>query len=569
MKRFLPLLFLFFFYLKSYGQVNQFPYLESFENQFLTSGTNVEFLDNWFGNFVDGIRIYPESQNVNSGTSALGLWPIAEEGVDSEEIEITVNVNLDLTEMENIVAKFWVATEATAAYKHVKLYLKQSMDGGLTFGPKFIMGTDYRGFLNADTPYKEFIFPLHTDANNNPNVVLQFIAKSGARKGTVAKLLIDDVYIYSAPEDIFPPLAVEPKPLNVNEINIRFNESIDESTLQPANFIFSPGSSSGHGGTGSGGHKMADLTELPTVGSITIKGPDLITLNLSTPIEIGKYYDLTISNIKDLAGNTIITTTSTIIYNPLTEGLVISEIMYDEPPKEQYDNLEFIELYNVTDEPIELGGLMIKGGIASGKLPEFTLQPDSYWVTAKSASAFYNFFGVIVHEWMGANLSNDEPESLYIVNTEHHSGVKIDSLTYTAGSPWPEGAAGLGHSMELIDPLADNSDPSNWKNSNTFFGSYYGYDIYATPGAPNSVLGIDDSVLDKTIKIYPNPVNDVLTIDSNVQLKKVEFYSILGKMVKEIETGFNSISTHDLTSGIYIVKIYSNNSSLIKKILKN
>jgi hypothetical protein len=243
--------------------------------------------------------------------------------------------------------------------------------------------------------------------------------------------------------------------------------------------------------------------------------------------------------------------------------------MYDEPPKEQYDNLEFIELYNVTDEPIELGGLMIKGGIASGKLPEFTLQPDSYWVTAKSASAFYNFFGVIVHEWMGANLSNDEPESLYIVNTEHHSGVKIDSLTYTAGSPWPEGAAGLGHSMELIDPLADNSDPSNWKNSNTFFGSYYGYDIYATPGAPNSVLGIDDSVLDKKIKIYPNPVNDVLTIDSNVQLKKVEFYSILGKMVKEIETGFNSISTHDLTSGIYIVKIYSNNSSLIKKILKN
>ena len=572
MKQFIlitTLLFLSSFYFKAFGQVNQFPYLESFENETFTEGTNVYFITNWFGNFVDGIRIYPESQNVKSGATALGLWPIAEEGEDSEEIEITVNVDLDLTEMENCVVKFWVATQATAAYKHVKLYVKQSMDGGLTFGPKFIMGTDYRGFLNADTPYKEYIFPLHTNANNNSNVVLQFIAKSGARKGTVAKLLIDDVYIYSAPVDIFPPLAVEPKPLNVNEINIRFSESVDETTLVHDNFIFSPGSTSGHGGSGSGGHKMANLTELPTVGSITLNEPDMITLNLNTPIEIGKYYDLTISNIKDLAGNTIITTTSTIIYNPLTEGLIITEIMYDEPPKEQNDNLEFIEIYNVTNEPIELGGLMIKGGIASGKLPEFTLQPDSYWVTAKNTSAFYNFFGVIVHEWMGANLSNDEPESLYIVNTNHHSDVKIDSLTYRAGSPWPEGAAGLGYSMELIDPLADNSNPSNWKNSNNFFGTYNGYDIYATPGAPNSTLGLDNLLLEKAIRLYPNPVLDHLTIDSDIQLKKVEMYSMFGKKVKDINSGFKFISTHTLSHGMYIVKVYFENSFMYKKIIKN
>ena len=306
MKRILhfTLIFTLCFYNKiAFGQVNIFPYTESFENETFTEGTNVDFITNWFGNYVDGTRIFQENTNVNSGASALGLWPIAEEGGDSEEIEIIVNVNLDLTCMENVVAKFWVATEATAAYKHVKLYLKQSMDGGLTFGPKFIMGTDYRGFLNADTPYKEFTFPLHTEANNNPNVVLQFMAKSGARKGTVAKLLIDDVHIYAAPEDIFPPVAIEPKALNVNEISIRFNESVDETTLNPDNFIFSPGSPTGHGGSGSGGHKIANLKELPTVGSITQTKSDMITLNLNTPINIGKYYDLEISNIKDLAGN--------------------------------------------------------------------------------------------------------------------------------------------------------------------------------------------------------------------------------------------------------------------------
>ena len=572
MKRFIPLILVFCLclcYSKALSQVTQFPYTESFENGTFTQGTNVYFINNWFGSHVDSTRIFQEHTNVKSGSSALGLWPIAEEGVDSEEIEIFVNVDLDLTGMENIVAKFWVATEATADYKHVKLYLKQSMDGGLTFGPKFIMGTDYRGFLNADTPYKEFIFPLHTDANNNPNVVLQFMAKSGARKGTVAKLLIDDVYIYAAPEDIFPPVALEPKPLNVNEISIQFNESVDESTLNPANFVFSLGSPSGHGGSGSGGHKIDNMKELPSVSSITQTKPDMITLNLITPIEIGKYYDLEISNIKDLSGNTMVTSISTFIYNPLTEGLVISEIMYDEPPVEQNDNLEFIELYNNTDAPIELGGLMIKGGIASGKLPEFTLQPDSYWVTAKNAAAFYNFFGFIVHEWMGANLSNDEAESLFIVNTNHHSGVKIDSLTYSPGKPWPEGAAGLGHSMELINLSADNSDPSNWQSSNNYVGNYNGTGIYASPGSVNSTLGTKESFLEKRISIYPNPVKHILTVDAKIQLTKVEVYSILGKKVKEIHSDFKNIQTHNLPKGIYIVKIYSENEFTTKKILKN
>ncbi len=567
MKRILRLLLvilLFSLFTKSYGQVTQFPYNESFETESFIEGTNVYFINNWLGNHVDGIRIFQEKTIVKSHSSALGLWPVTEEGEDDEETEIIAQVNLDLTGLENVVANFWVATAATGAMKHVKLYLKLSVDGGLTFGPKFIMGTDYRGFVNADTPYKEFTFPFHTDTYDNPNVVLQFIAKSGARKGTVAKLLIDDVYIYEAPEDVFPPVAVEPKILNVSEINIRFNESVDASSLDPSNFIFSPGSSTGH--STSGGHKIANINELPVVGSITQTESDLITLNLTTPLNIGKYYDLEISNIKDLVGNTMVTSTSTIIYNPLTEGLVITEIMFDEPPVEQNDNLEFIELYNVTDTPIELGGLMIKGGIASGKLPEFTLQPDSYWITAKNAEAFTNFFGVTAHEWMGANLSNDEAESLFIVNTNHHSGVMIDSLTYHAGAPWPEGAAGLGHSMELINPLSDNTDPANWKSSSNYIGMYNGYEIYASPGA--KTLGIKDNFLAKSISLYPNPVGDAFTINSKVQLTRVEIYSVLGKMVKEIHSDFKAIQTSHLPNGIYIVKIYSNNECTTKKILK-
>jgi hypothetical protein len=375
------------------------------------------------------------------------------------------------------------------------------------------------------------------------------LAKAGAKSGYAAKILIDDVFIHASPEDIFPPLVADPSVINVNQINIPFSEPLGESALDPNNYTF--------------------LNATPLVDSVTLTKPDMVTLHLSVPIQIGKYYDLQLSNITDIAGNTILTSIFTIVYNPLTEGLVITEIMYDEPPAEQNDYLEFIELYNYTDLPIELGGLMIKGGIASGKLPEYTVQPKSFWVISKDAASFSGFFGVSSYQWHGANLSNDEPEVIFITNTEHHSGVKIDSLTYTIGAPWPVGAAGGGHSMELIDPLLDNSDPSNWKSSSLFFGTYNGYDIYATPGSENSVLGVNNPFAGKKIIIYPNPSKDVLTIDSEIQLTKVEIYSLLGKKVKEVETDFKAISTHNLPQGIYIVKIYSENGFIFKKILKS
>lgn len=555
MKRFILLtlgLYLCCFCSKGFGQVNEFPYNEGFDNQTFIEGENLYFMTNWFGNYVDNIRLFQENTNVKNGTSAIGLWPVVAEGEDEEEVEIFAQVDLDLTGLENVVTTFWVATVATGEMKHVKLYLKLSTDGGLTFGPKVLMGLGELGFQNINTPYQEFTYALHPNAFFNSNVVLQFMAKSGAKKGTAAKVLIDDITIYAADEDTFLPLALEPTVINTNQIDIRFSEPVNTtSALLPDNYTF-----------------LETMT--PQVNSVVLTEADLVTLILDPGISIGKYYDLEIANIEDLAGNTMTTAIVELIYNPLAEGLVITEIMYDEPPVEQNDNLEFIELYNITDVPIELGGLRIKGGIASGKLPEYTLQPGDYWITAKNATAFTSFFGVPAYEWKGANLSNDEAEFIYIQNTDHHSGVMIDSLTYTIGLPWPEGSAGLGYSMELVDPLSDNSNPINWMNALNYAGEYQGNDIYASPGAGRGTLGIPDEPLIKSIKLYPNPVKNVLYINSKTQLKKVELYSLLGNKIKQFTSNLKSIDTNNLPKGIYIVKMYSeNNSATIKKIIKN
>ena len=332
-------------------------------------------------------------------------------------------------------------------------------------------------------PIVEFVYALHPAAFNRSDVVLRFLTKAGARKGTAAKVLIDDVLIYAAESDIFPPIALEPRITSIDNIRIEFSEPVGENAFIISNY---------------------SINSIPLEGEVEISTEgDVVILHLASPISIGKYYELGIANVEDVAGNVMTPVTSEIIYNPLQKGLVITEIMYDEPPVEQNDDLEFIELYNVTDEPIELGGLRIKGGITSGRLPEYTLEPGAYWVTAKNAAAFTGFFGIPAYEWHGANLSNDEPETIYIINTDHHSEVRIDLVTYNSVSPWPEGAAGGGHSLELCDPYADNNDAANWSEATRYSGTYKDFDIFASPGKGCCTL-VADAGSDKMVSPGPS-----------------------------------------------------------------
>jgi len=82
-------------------------------------------------------------------------------------------------------------------------------------------------------------------------------------------------------------------------------------------------------------------------------------------------------------------------------------------------------------------------------------------------------------------------------------------------------------------------------------------------------LSIDDELLAQAINLYPNPVFDILTIDSEIPLTKVEIYSMLGKKIKEINSDFNSIPAENLSNGVYIFKIYSENGITSKKLIKN
>ncbi len=82
------------------------------------------------------------------------------------------------------------------------------------------------------------------------------------------------------------------------------------------------------------------------------------------------------------------------------------------------------------------------------------------------------------------------------------------------------------------------------------------------------ILEVENEIFDESIVFYPNPVTTILTIDSKVPIKKVEIFSVLGQKVKVINSDFKSISTVNLSKGIYMVKIQSENGSIVKKLIK-
>lgn len=74
---------------------------------------------------------------------------------------------------------------------------------------------------------------------------------------------------------------------------------------------------------------------------------------------------------------------------------------------------------------------------------------------------------------------------------------------------------------------------------------------------------------DVSIKLFPNPVNNVVTVYTEAPILKLEIFDISGRRILgALET--NSLNVSSLSSGVYIAKIYKENGVVsTKKFVKN
>lgn len=113
------------------------------------------------------------------------------------------------------------------------------------------------------------------------------------------------------------------------------------------------------------------------------------------------------------------------------------------------------------------------------------------------------------------------------------------------------------------------------KNFSGVIDELYIYDRVLTSTEINTVKNNTGGYLamqsfgskDGLIKIYPNPVKDILNIKINGDIQKAELYNHEGKKIKE--TNQKSINVSSLPQGIYLLKVTDvNNHTGTQKILK-
>lgn len=100
-----------------------------------------------------------------------------------------------------------------------------------------------------------------------------------------------------------------------------------------------------------------------------------------------------------------------------------------------------------------------------------------------------------------------------------------------------------------------------------------GYGIPDLQLALSSALSVDDNVRDNTINVFPNPVKDVVyfKLTSNENYVDVNIFNMLGKHLYHtfITPTNNQMDVSSLSSGMYLIKLESVNTSKTIKVIKH
>ena len=146
--------------------------------------------------------------------------------------------------------------------------------------------------------------------------------------------------------------------------------------------------------------------------------------------------------------------------------LRFTEIMYNPPGGSEY---EFVELHNSGTFDVPLGWHRFDG-IDFTFDGDAVIGPGEFLVLASDndPDAFkLRYPGSAVAGWFRGSLSNNG-ERLALLDAKWRRVVEVD---YSDGQAWSGLADGDGHSLELIDPLADPGAASNWRDSAAKAGS--------------------------------------------------------------------------------------------------
>ena len=231
---------------------------------------------------------------------------------------------------------------------------------------------------------------------------------------------------------------------------------------------------------------------------------DTVTLFLESPLISGETYEITVSEISDIFGNTLknssLSTEYLEIEDALPRDIVVNEILYNPGSSGKAD---FIELYNNSEKNVDLSNWIIGDASQTTTIDlNLRLRPGEF-VALTGSNLFAQKTKNTVALDGFPSLNNYTPDDIYLRN---ENGTTIDSLRYYQS--W--GGSEAGTSIERKDPLAASNDKSNWQTNSSEEGS--------SAGAQNISFQKDTQP--------PELVFSKLTADANIEIHFSEFIQL-------------------------------------------
>ena len=242
---------------------------------------------------------------------------------------------------------------------------------------------------------------------------------------------------------------------------------------------------------------------------------DLKTVHLffSQDFSNGVECSITISHVKDLAGNEMASVAKTFLYFEnfpvVNKDVIITEIFADPSPQLKLPNAEYIEIFNRSGHAIDLTNWLFTDGGSNAIFPTKILLPNTYLILTSSTSeidfsSYGNAFGLSNFPTL-----NNNGDALVLRNA---NGMTIDSVNYSDDWYLDVDKKEGGWSLELIDPSNPCGEKGNWMASEDDRGG--------TPGTQNSVFANKpDLTGPKLISVIPIS-STVLRLQFNEKLEK-------------------------------------------------
>ncbi len=163
-------------------------------------------------------------------------------------------------------------------------------------------------------------------------------------------------------------------------------------------------------------------------------------------------------------------------------------------------------------------------------------------------------------------------DTLYVCGAfKHAGGVPADGIAKWDGSKWCGFGTTFDNVVNTLDFYHDTLYIGGgfWTingDSILFLAKWIGGNYVDTCGNATSVNEINEE--ENAIIVYPNPATTTLTISGNITNAAVQVFDISGKLLLKIIPDANQLDISHLCSGMYFLKLTTNEGSVVRKFVK-